>query len=467
MANRPDPDIDDDDFLDLYKEYTGPPGSGSVVNNNNPQERLNPKKRSNAGSDEEDEIRDPNAVPTDFTSREAKVWEAKSKANERNWKKRKEEEMICKLCGESGHFTQGCPSTLGANNKSQELFQRIPARDKNVRALFTEKVISKIERDIGCKIKMDEKFIIVSSKDRLVLSKGVDAVHKIREEAEQKGSTSSHVDRNRSRSPERSPVNARFQRSEPQRSHSAPRNTPQFPQRFGRQERAVEDRVREDAQKFARDSPQAYVNSGPRDRSSQSRSPRQAPHSGNSYNSFDGRSHNISTYRNDGWDSHRRESGIQPGQQVDHNAFPQTLEELELEYKKEAMELMKIRDREEDEENFKHREAIRDLREKYMNKVALVSATHSKQWEEFFLLDAQRRQQQAIKQMSPGYRGYKQQNFADYDGSTVNPPYGATNLPLESRNRFPESMEPYPTRPRDNFGEFQRRGDFSKAYNRY
>lgn len=103
---------------------------------------------------------------------------------------------------------------------------------------------------------MDEKFIIVSSKDRLVLSKGVDAVHKIREEAEQKGSTSSHVDRNRSRSPERSPVNARFQRSEPQRSHSAPRNTPQFPQRFGRQERAVEDRVREDAQKFARDSPQ-------------------------------------------------------------------------------------------------------------------------------------------------------------------------------------------------------------------
>nr|GMC64452.1 nucleic acid binding protein [Ipomoea batatas] len=43
---------------------------------------------------------------TDFTSREAKVWEAKSKATERNWKKRKEEELICKICGESGHFTQ-------------------------------------------------------------------------------------------------------------------------------------------------------------------------------------------------------------------------------------------------------------------------------------------------------------------------------------------------------------------------
>lgn len=101
MAKRPDPD-DDDDFSELYKEYTGPPGS-TVTGS---QDRVKPNKCSHAGSDEEEEPRDPNAVPTDFTSREAKVWEAKSKATERNWKKRKEEEMICKICGESGHFTQ-------------------------------------------------------------------------------------------------------------------------------------------------------------------------------------------------------------------------------------------------------------------------------------------------------------------------------------------------------------------------
>lgn len=104
---------------------------------------------------------------------------------------------------------------------------------------------------------MDEKFIIVSGKDRLVMAKGVDAVHKIREEGEQRGSSSSQM--TRSRSPERSersPVNARFQRTEPQRSHSGPRSTSQFQQRFGRQERAVEDRIREDVQKFARGSPQ-------------------------------------------------------------------------------------------------------------------------------------------------------------------------------------------------------------------
>ncbi|KAL2954130.1 hypothetical protein AAZX31_19G204600 [Glycine max] len=349
MANRPDPDIDDD-FRELYKEYTGPLGTATT----NMQERAKSNKRSNAGSDEEEEARDPNAVPTDFTSREAKVWEAKSKATERNWKKRKEEEMICKLCGESGHFTQGCPSTLGANRKSQDFFERIPARDKNVRALFTEKVLSKIEKDVGCKIKMDEKFIIVSGKDRLILAKGVDAVHKIREEGDQRGSSSSQM--TQSRSPERSPVSARFQRSEPQRSHSGPRNTSQFQQRFGRQERAVEDRIRDDVQKFSRGSPQAYGNSGARGRSSQSRSPRHAPYTGNSYNSFDDRNQNMGAYRNEGWDSHRRESGIQPGHQFDYNASPQTLEELELEYKNEATELMKIRDREEDEENFKHRE---------------------------------------------------------------------------------------------------------------
>lgn len=99
MGSREESDVDDD-FSEIYKAYTGP------VVSNTPNEPEKTSKRSHAGSDEEEQTRDPNAVPTDFTSREAKVWEAKSKATERNWKKRKEEEMICKICGESGHFTQ-------------------------------------------------------------------------------------------------------------------------------------------------------------------------------------------------------------------------------------------------------------------------------------------------------------------------------------------------------------------------
>nr|DAD33076.1 TPA_asm: hypothetical protein HUJ06_011927 [Nelumbo nucifera] len=101
MARTPSSDIDDD-FNEIYKEYTGPP----VSNATSVQDKTKGNKRPQVSSDEEEEPRDPNAVPTDFTSREAKVWEAKSKATERNWKKRKEEEMICKICGESGHFTQ-------------------------------------------------------------------------------------------------------------------------------------------------------------------------------------------------------------------------------------------------------------------------------------------------------------------------------------------------------------------------
>lgn len=61
-------------------------------------------------------------------------------------------------------------------------------------------------------------------------------------------------------------------------------------------------------------------------------------------------------YRNDGWDTERRGSDMQSGRQFEYPAFPQTLEDLELEYKREAMELGRLRDKEEDEQNYKHRE---------------------------------------------------------------------------------------------------------------
>lgn len=60
--------------------------------------------------------------------------------------------------------------------------------------------------------------------------------------------------------------------------------------------------------------------------------------------------------RTDGWVNERRGSEIQSSRNFEHPAFPHTLEELELEYKREAMELGSIRDKEEDEENYKHRE---------------------------------------------------------------------------------------------------------------
>ncbi|TYH28739.1 hypothetical protein ES288_A02G167900v1 [Gossypium darwinii] len=61
-------------------------------------------------------------------------------------------------------------------------------------------------------------------------------------------------------------------------------------------------------------------------------------------------------YRTEGWDTERRGSNLQSGNQFEYHAFLQTLDELELEFKREAMELGRIRDKEEDEENYKHQE---------------------------------------------------------------------------------------------------------------
>lgn len=70
-------------------------------------------------------------------------------------------------------------------------------------------------------------------------------------------------------------------------------------------------------------------------------------------------------YKNDGWNTERRDadnvpagrgSDVPAGRKFEYPALPQTLEELELEYKREAMDLGRIRDKEEDEENYKHRE---------------------------------------------------------------------------------------------------------------
>lgn len=459
MARQPSPEIDDELFNEVYgKEYTGPP---RPANNSGTVNTTNKRPLDDHSADDE-EPPDPNAVPTDFTSREARVWEAKAKATERNWKKRKEEEMICKICGESGHFTQGCPSTLGPNRKTSEFLERVPARDKNVRALFSEKVIGQIEKDVGCKIKMDEKFLIVSGKDRLILSKGVDAVHKLIQDNKNKNSMSS---RNKSKSPVRSPADSHYRHSESQRPHSSPRNTSRFQSRVFSQERVVEDRVREDLQQLSRDSPygRAYGNDGSRGQSVRSRSPPRSSFRRDSFASFDGHNHNAGVHKTDNWSVDRRGTDFHSEKTLDLPSHPQTLEELEMEFKREAMEAGRIRDQEEDEENYKHRECVRELRENYMKKLAIMRGQHMKQWEDFLQLSIQRRQQAR-------YNAYNQSAYPEYDQLSRDSQYGLPNLPVDSRNRQSFSGEEYPpSRPQDVYGDFQRQrhDEFGRAYGRY
>ncbi|CAG7866227.1 unnamed protein product [Brassica rapa] len=486
-----DPEIDDD-FSEIYKEYTGPVTTTTTI----VQEKPKLPEDKCGEEEEQQELPDPNSVPTDFTSREAKVWEAKSKATERNWKKRKEEEMICKICGESGHFTQGCPSTLGANRKSQEFLERVPARDKNVRALFTEKVVEKIESETGCKIKIDDKFIIVSGKDRLILRKGVDAVHKVREEGEAKTSSASH--RSRSRSPRRTSVGPppppRAARNpEPQRQQHMPlsHGSSSFSERSGRQDKFVDNRVREENrvrenQRIAsRGSPQAYGSDRARSRSTHSKSPGRPRYSGWD-KPYEKQKYEVSGYRSERWEQERMggASGsrdIQMSHQFERPAFPQSLEELEMEYTRDVMELAKKRDKEEDEENNKHRETMRELRESYMKKLAGLRGMNAKHWEEFLQVDAQRRQEQQARQhqisgQSYGTSNYRQFPYAEFDdGYSSNPPpppYAGNNVAMDSDGRYPPNhVKNYPSRHQDNsnYGGFQRqrREDYGKNFNRY
>ena len=115
-----------------------------------------------------------------------------------------------------------------------------------MRALFSETVIRQLEKEIGCKIKMDEKFIFVSGKDRLILAKGVDAVHKlIQGQGEDKDgrskSPSNRSQKSKSRSPERREIQTSYPNAHQRKGFS--------------QERINENRPHDGSHKLSRDSP--------------------------------------------------------------------------------------------------------------------------------------------------------------------------------------------------------------------
>uniref|UniRef100_A0ACD5VH76 Uncharacterized protein n=1 Tax=Avena sativa TaxID=4498 RepID=A0ACD5VH76_AVESA len=458
MAREPSPEIDDELFNEVYgKAYSGPvaPATNSVI------PKLNDEKRplTHEKSDDEDEPRDPNAVPTDFTSREARVWEAKAKATERNWKKRKEEEMICKICGESGHFTQGCPSTLGANRRNADFFERVPARDKQVRDLFSERTISQIEKDVGCKIRMDEKFLFVSGKDRLVLAKGVDAVHKLIQESKGKHNSSSPK-RDRSRSPVRNSADFRPRTSDSQWSHS-PRNVPRSQSKGHYNERPLDGRLRDDIPKYPKGSPQAYANYGAKDRPVQSKSPCPPSYLDEPLRSHGGNNQYATTHIPNNSSTERHGADPRLDLKFDLPSYPQTLEELEIEFKREAMELARARDQEEDEENYKHRESHREMRENHMKRVSATRSMQARKWDEF-LEQSFKRQQQAQQ------TSYTQNGYPDFDQRATR--YAPTAPPTDSKNTYPYASDNY-SAPRRHvaYGEFQhdKHDDLGRTYGRY
>ncbi|OEL15167.1 hypothetical protein BAE44_0023815 [Dichanthelium oligosanthes] len=385
MAREPSPEIDDELFSEVYgKTYSGPVASST----NSVMPKVNEEKKplTRDKSDDEDGAPDPNAIPTDFTSREAKVWEAKAKATERNWKKRKEEESICKICGDSGHFTQGCPSTLGSNRRNAEFFERVPARDKQVRNLFTERMISQIEKDVGCKIRMDEKFLFVSGKD-------------------------SHLE------------------LKCNMLHLLP---------------------------FT----EAYANFGAKGRPAQSKSPHHSSYFDDSPRTHGENNQFAASHMANNWGIERHGADACSGLKFDMPSHQHTLEELEVEFKREATELARARDQEEDEENYKHRESLRVMRENYMDRVTTMRNVHARKWEEFL--------EQTLKRQQQAHTSYTQIGYPGLEQRTTH--ISAALQPMDSKSTYPYASDNY-SAPKAHaaYGELQhdRHGDLGRTYGRY
>lgn len=161
MASPENADEDDDDFFkEVYgREYSGPLTGRDSTRGVSDSQEVAPSVKARESS-EEREVRDPNELPTDFTTREAKLWDAKAKAMERNWKRRREEELICRICGEVGHFAQGCPTTLGGGGgRPGEHVHRMPIRDRRLKPRLigtAGSVIQGIEKSSGCRVKLED-----------------------------------------------------------------------------------------------------------------------------------------------------------------------------------------------------------------------------------------------------------------------------------------------------------------------
>jgi len=101
---------------------------------------------------------------------------------------------------------------------------------------------------------------------------------------------------------------------------------------------------------------EAYANFGAKGHPAQSKSPRHS-----SYLDVSPRTHGennqfTASHMANNWSIERPGADVQTSIKFDMPPHQQTLEDLEMEFKREATELARARDLEEDEENYRHRE---------------------------------------------------------------------------------------------------------------
>uniref|UniRef100_A0A0A9DG79 Uncharacterized protein n=2 Tax=Arundo donax TaxID=35708 RepID=A0A0A9DG79_ARUDO len=155
------------------------------------------------------------------------------------------------------------------------------------------------------------------------------------------------------------------------------------------------------------------------------------------------------------WGIERHGADSRSGLMFDVPSHQQTLEDLEMEFRREATELARACDQEEDEENYKHRESLRVIRENYMERVTTMRSMHARKWEEFLEQTFKRQQQARTSYTQIGYPGFEQRT---------------THQPMDSKSTYPYGSDNY-SAPKAHvaYGEFQheRHDDFGRTYGRH
>lgn len=456
MAESKDDERDEEWFKEVYgKEYTGPVRPANDSGRDTPSTKKRSLTEAIADEpDEDDGPPDPNAVPTDFTSREAKVWEAKAKAIERNWKKKKEEELLCRICGEYGHFSQGCPSTLGVNRRQSEIVEKIPVKDRRLKPRIIGtggSTVQGIEKDTGCRLKLEDNltagngsfFVRISGSNRTMVGKAVDAVKRLldhgHDDRKPQSARKSHGSHNRT--PE-SVAAAHMQHIASQQTQYDPNMQP-----YAGQEGPYYDEQHNSMDQMNQ---RRQWETG-----TQNGSFAMAPYGLKGGPQYDERSISKGVIKEE---DHGRdaEAGF------DQQAMTQTLESLEQKFVQETMQLTKDLNDAEDKENARHRQAIREIQEQYQQKMVSLRAQQGKRRDEFLRQEAHFRQQQ--------YHQYQHQQsqsgskFYNYDlGGPI--PGGFNNGPREQPGYGSSSVDRNDG-PGDNYGSF-RGGSFRNSSHSY
>lgn len=107
MARSDEEDPDDEFFKRVYGEGYKPQSKEEKEEEERERERER-ELRKRGRERERDRVGDETdgAMPRDFRSKYSRAWDARARAVERHYSRRREEDLTCRNCGEKGHPTQ-------------------------------------------------------------------------------------------------------------------------------------------------------------------------------------------------------------------------------------------------------------------------------------------------------------------------------------------------------------------------